>query len=92
MPQLKTGSMMLPPGLHNVTSVDMIPGSVPQTVKYGQLIPTVSPRELATELQLQIAISNELAPISQLESGISVQLAPRSQLQGVKSVHFTLGT
>lgn len=36
MPQLKTvDSMTLPPGLHNVTSVDMIPGSVPQMVKYG---------------------------------------------------------
>ncbi|XP_044929836.1 uncharacterized protein C2orf16-like [Mustela putorius furo] len=85
-------SIMLPLGLHNVTCVDMTPGSVPQMVKYGQLIPTVSPRELAPELQLQIVTSNELAPISQLESGNSVKLAPGSQLQGVKSIHFTLGT
>lgn len=93
MPQLKTvDSMKLPPGLHNVTSIDMTPGSVPQMVKYGQLIPTVSPIELAPELQLQIVTSNELAPISQLESGNSVQLARGFQLQGVKSIRFTLGT
>ncbi|XP_045836488.1 uncharacterized protein LOC123926575 [Meles meles] len=93
MPQVKTvDSMKLSPGLQNVKSIDVTPGSVPQIVKYGQPIPTVSPIELAPELQLQTVKSNELAPISQLESGNSVQLAPGSQLQGVKSIHLNLGT
>ncbi|XP_045836472.1 uncharacterized protein C2orf16-like [Meles meles] len=93
MPQVKTvDSMKLSPGLQNVKSIDVTPGSVPQMVKYGQPIPTVSPIELAPELQLQTVKSNELAPISQLESGNSVQLAPGSQLQGVKSIHLNLGT
>ncbi|XP_014402098.1 PREDICTED: uncharacterized protein C2orf16 homolog [Myotis brandtii] len=91
LPNVKSEKQTLGPGLQNIKFVDMTTGSIPQIVKYEQLIPTVNSIELAIEVQQQSVKADKLNPIPQLQSGKSVQSYPGSQLQGEKSIQLTLG-
>ncbi|KAM8784499.1 spermatogenesis-associated protein 31H1 [Rhynchonycteris naso] len=90
-PNIKSEKQTIGPGLRSITSVDTNTGSISQTIKYGQQIPTVNSTELTTELQQQSVKYDELNPIPQLQSGKSVQSYPGSQLHGEKSIQLTLG-
>ncbi|XP_036119336.1 uncharacterized protein C2orf16 homolog [Molossus molossus] len=91
LPNVKSEKQTMRPGLESIKPVDITTSSIPQIVKYEQLIPTVNSLELAIELQQQSVKSDKLTSIPQLQNGKSVQSYPGSQLQGEKTIQLTLG-
>nr|KAF6328563.1 P-S-E-R-S-H-H-S repeats containing [Pipistrellus kuhlii] len=91
LPNVKSEKQTMGPGLQNIKSVDRATGSIPQIVKYEQLIPIVNSIELAIEVQQQSIKAGKLTPIPQLQSGKSVQSYPGFQFQGEKSIQLTHG-
>ncbi|XP_008136569.3 uncharacterized protein C2orf16 homolog isoform X2 [Eptesicus fuscus] len=91
LPNVKSEKQTMGPGLQNIKSVDITTGSIPQIVKYEQLIPIVNSIELAIEVQQQSVKAGKLTPIPQLQSGKFVQSYPGFQFQGEKSIQLTLG-